>query len=238
MQNWKEIVVNELNGKVKFYGNKVKFTNIAGGEVVTIPSRLYPLNDTCEMFCEHNTEDFDESLTSTHEIKDIMNKAEYERHCCYTNSDKLLKTLIDNNINAEMYVGWMFVSANLFPIHHAWIVIDNNKFLDLTTSMSPEQKRKCQLLSSLMIDGVEAFTFSEMLEMAEETLDNTERGVFGKVTQSTYYIGSKCNRKEGINIFIDLAESYPNHPVEYIRKQSEIFKETKKVFKKGGILNI
>lgn len=238
MQNWKEIVVNELNGKVKFYGNKVKFTNIAGGEVVTIPSRLYPLNGECQMFCEHNTEEFDESLDSTQKIRDIMNNSDYERHCCYTNSDKLLKTLKDNNINAEMYVGWMFVSTNVFPIHHSWIVVDNNKILDLTTSMSPEQKRKCQLLSNLMIDGVKTFTFSEILERAEETLDNAERGVFGKVTQSTYYIGSRCDRKEGIDIFIDLAESYPNHPVEYIRKQSEIFKETKKVFKKGGILNI
>lgn len=234
MKNWKETVVNELNGKIKFYDTKVKFTNVAGGEVVTIPSRLYPLNDMCEMFCEHNTEDFDESLASTQKVRELINEAEFERHCCYTNSDKLLKTLRNNNINAEMYVGWMFVSTNAFPIHHSWIVVDGNKILDLTTSLTPEQKEKFQLLSNLTIDGDEVFTMSGMLEWMEETLDNAERGVFGKVTQSTYYIGSKCGRKEGIDIFIDLAESYPNHPVEYIRKQSEIFKSIRRNLRKGA----
>lgn len=219
MKNWKDTVVNELNGKIKFYDNKVKFSGVADGEVVTIPSRLYPLNGEYQMFCEHNTEDFDESLASAQKIRKIMNEAEYERNCCYTNSDKLLKTLKKHNINAEMYVGWMFISTDVFPIHHSWIVVDGNKILDLTTSLSPEQKWKCQLLSNLTIDGTPVF--NKMFERAEAILENTERGVFGKVTQSTYYIGSKCGKKEGIDIFDDLAESYPNHPVEYIRRHSK-----------------
>lgn len=210
IDNWQEKLISEWSGRITIKENRVVFKGLAD-QAVVIPSSMFPLKDKkYSIFCEYNTEDFVDGSELKEKAFKAFDRVESKVGKCYKNSKLLLEELRKEGIQAESYVGWIFIGANLLPLHHCFIVVEGNKVLDygvlfnekdyadLNTkrfALTPEETRKLTLEK-----------FKEKL-----SLPNHERFCIGKVYSKYYYVASPCDCDEGLEIYNKLLKTYPNH---------------------------
>lgn len=195
----------KLENRVEFMDNKPNKT------VITIPSKLYPLpNDNpIKIFSSENTEDIQDN-----KINELLTDVEFRPGYCYTNSDKVIKILKDNNFKnkIEFFSGWLYSIGNM--VHHAWVVIDDKHLIDTSIMIEDEYYEK-------MIEKYEKgenFKLSrneiakEVVKVIKSSVSFKEKYGYGKVLKDNLYIGVKTNSMEARKSFNDLINREPNHP--------------------------
>lgn len=171
---------------------------------IVIPSQLYPLNGTLEIFYSENTED-----CADQQLREIFDGVRAAMGFCYTNIENLVEALEAAAIQSERYtayVGWMFIGDTL-PVHHTFMVVDNKYMLDFSTDKLFEDGQR---YSGLTQEEVKEQIAKEYLE--RRRLKNSERATFGKVGSLYLYLGSRCRPQDGKRIYQKLVKAYPKHP--------------------------
>lgn len=171
---------------------------------IVIPSQLYPLNGSLEIFYYDNTED-----CADQQIREIFDSVTAAIGYCYTNVQRMVEALETAAIQSERYtayVGWLFIGDTL-PVHHAFIVVDDKYMLDFSTDKLFEDG---QHYSGLTQEEVKDRVAKQYIERRK--LKNSERAAFGKVGSIYLYIGSRCKPQDGKRIYQRLVKAYPKHP--------------------------
>lgn len=190
---------------IKYKKNRYEYN--CDGECVKIPSVMYPLNNSPEIFCYENTE-----LITDEKIVEIIDSVPYKIGNCYSNTKYIVEELIKNGIKAEPYVGWL-INGNSLPTHHAWLVIKKKYLVDISDDFD------CFLFNiNQMKNEGEIIYENNMKELLKEFMvesvkhKNSERCHLGRASIGNLYIGCKCQVEMGVKIFNNLIEKYPNHP--------------------------
>lgn len=187
---------------IKYSKNRYEYT--VDKNIIKIPSLLYPLNDSPELFYYENTEQIIDE-----DIIDIINSADYEIGRCYTNAENLTKLLKSNRNRAVIYVGWLIIQRQL-PVHHSWVILNKKYLIDL----SADYDALSSFIKNHSEDSPLADKRKEAVNFYKKALKwkHSERLSLGKVSPNAVYIGCPCSKNKGIEIFENLVKSYPNHP--------------------------
>lgn len=171
---------------------------------IVIPSQLYPLNGSLEIFCSESTEDCEDK-----QLREIFDSVRASVGFCYSNTENLIDALKAAGISKERYrtyAGWLFIGDTL-PVHHAYTVVDDKYMLDFSTDKIFEDVEHFQGLSSEKVKDMLAIEFLE-----RRHLPHSKRATFGKVGSLYLYIGSICKPQHGKKIYQKLVKAYPKHP--------------------------
>lgn len=95
-------------------------------DAVNIPSVLWPLSGTPEMFHRNCCELIEDAA-----VIDLVNAMPYRVGHCYSNAGAVTDALCAAGYQAKTYVGWLFASGAEYPLHHAWTVLDGIHVIDL-----------------------------------------------------------------------------------------------------------
>lgn len=209
------VKIERVNGKLYITGITTEPTNATNASqtnniVITIPSQLYPLSGSPEIFYQENTE-----ACTDQQIQEIFDNTEAHMGFCYTNIENLAVNLRKAGVlkqRYKTYIGWLFIGEQL-PIHHAFLVVDNKHLLDFSASQIHEQ-----LLLHYTPKEIETFTRDELRNnlanefIKEQEKPHSQRAAFGKALPSYVYIASQCKPNQGRLQFNKLIKSHPNHP--------------------------
>ncbi|HHT7008653.1 TPA: hypothetical protein ACTZ3A_001192 [Bacillus cereus] len=216
------MIMIHLNTETKefltLYGDKLKVRTdkvIVNGKL-TIPSKLYPLNNkrTIAFFCYANTKPLTSNVENYEIIKKVFDEKELMPGYCYQNSEQIREALITEGIperDIQTYVGWILIGAEVRPIHHCWIVYKNEYLLDGST-LNAELKAR-QVIIKEKINDVQAQReiVTEFMTQSMKML-NSETRAFGQAFPMYDYVGTQCTPNEGRIIYTKLINVYPNHP--------------------------
>ncbi len=176
------------------------------------PSELYPLNTSknnpIRTFYNENTVEITDE-----KVKKIIDKVVYRVGGCYQNSFELLKLLQEAGIEGvKAFAGWACITNTQLPIHHSWLVLNDNSIIDLADEVDAImeiEKNKDNLTGEEVIE--------RMLEYRKSVMDktNTERiQHIGKCSKGMYYIGCECEPYDAKQLYQNLIARYPNHEAQ------------------------
>lgn len=200
--------------RTRFKADKavVKLANEDGSfkKSIIIPTDYYPLNGKYEVFTYANTKQ-----TVDEGVLEVFDKVKYHIGHCYTNTAELVSRLRKRGYDVKPYVGWVFVTACDFPIHHCWAVLNGETILDLSDDFT------------MMYSGSNGENFKEGLsieerrelivsfQLAASKVPNSARCYpVGLATPFMLYIGSECDPEEGRTFYNNLIRKYPGHECE------------------------
>lgn len=174
---------------------------------VVIPTDLYPLyNNDFEVFNNEN-------CTKCEDVRilECFDNVEWNQGHCYQMADDLKAGLMKEGYDAKIYVGWLFVSPDTTPIHHAWVMIGNS-LLDLqddwTTICYNSDNFKGKTIDECRLLLADFHVFCK-----ENNIPNSVRcSPVGIPSSTYYYVGcevpnGECGREE----YRRLLDRYPNH---------------------------
>lgn len=201
---WHETHVKEKKDRVvvKLSNNDDSFK-----KSVILPTDMYPLNrDDYHIFTYKNTE-----FVSDENIHEIFNSVTYKPGHCYQNAKKLADKLRAAGYNAKTYVGWLFVGKYEYPVHHCWVVLDENKVLDLSDDFSQMLNAE----NSKHFIGAAANKQRELIVDFYTEAKNWPNSMrcypVGTPTAFLYYVGCECDADEGRRIYQKLIKQFPDH---------------------------
>lgn len=189
----------------KYKRNRFEYT--VQEDLVKIPSVIYPLNNTPEVFVEENTE-----LIIDNKILQLIDSICYKIGHCYTNAESVCTVLNRNGYKAEVYVGW-YINADAYPMHHSWVILQGKYLIDISDEYDnfyfniKQNKIDWPTLTREEQSGL----LIEYMKVSHQH-KNSERCHLGKASCNNLYVGSKCSGKKGKSIFNELICKYPNHP--------------------------
>ena len=102
----------------------------------------------------------------------------------------------------------MFV-ADAIPVHHAFIVINNEYVLDASTELKAEELIKQE---SKDLEDARKKLVDKIIE--NQKLPRSQVACCGKIDPLYIYIGSPCEPNKARSIYQKLMKTYPNHPSE------------------------
>lgn len=203
--NWYDLHIIEKQTKIVC---KMKNNDGSFKKSIIVPTALYPLNKTeFKIFKSTNTEEIKDK-----QVCSLIDKIEYKIGKCYQNSQNIYDILSKNGYDVKMYVGWLFLGESVFPVHHAWCVLNDKHIIDLADDFTAMLKQNG--INSVKDTGLQSVRSNALLEFTKKTkgLKNSERcGVLGKCSNFLYYVGSECFAEEGRKIYRDLVTLYPDH---------------------------
>ena len=172
---------------------------------VNIPTVMWPLNASYEVFNYNNCELIEDQI-----VIDAVNAIEYRIGHCYQNAQNVTNALQALGYDAKQYVGWMFVGEGQWPLHHSWTVLNGTHVIDLADD---------QAVLDFNHDKFEGASLQENRERLVDftkwirQFPHSKRCMpFGVPSPRLLYIGCECSREQGINIYNNLVRTFPNHP--------------------------
>jgi len=163
---------------------------------VIIPTDSYPLPaPEYEVFHRDNTEElFDEGLLK------IIDSCPYRGALSFANTKELAQVLRDAGVNYVAYMGWKFLRGGGRPLHHAWIVVEGTKLIDLTDDEYVYEVNIGRAIKEQQLDtaGMTADDWRELrVSFMQDTAEwpNSKRCMpLGKVYfPDMLYIGNPCD---------------------------------------------
>lgn len=216
--SWQEQLVADWNSSFVIKDKRVIVKGYPDNTNVVVPSKMFPLHDNQQymIFCHYNTENFQDGELKE-KVIEIFDNIKYKVGFCYQNSSNLYKELLKHHIKAKTYVGWLFIGEKQFPLHHAFIVIDDNKVLDYGINFTADDFKELHKIGYKPIDEMRRI----MAELHVEKNKKPHHEVcgFGRVDMSYTYIATECNPEVGRQEFIELKNAYPMH-ISYQRGRS------------------
>ena len=198
---------------------------------VIIPTAYYPLNDEYKVFTYLNTE----RLLDENVLK-IFDKAKYRIGHCYTNAEELCELLVKAGYNAKTYVGWLFTEITEYPVHHCWVVLNDNIVLDLAddfTAMLSGSNGK-------LFEGKNKEEGKELIVSFQKAASKVPNSIrcspVGTPTPFLFYVGCECSGDEGKEIYRSLMKAYPNHECER-NVDFNGYNSTQRVMKDAGLMD-
>ena len=173
--------------------------------VVNTPTVLWPLGGRYEVFTAENC-----ALIENDAVARIVDALPYRIGHCYQNAENVTKALQNAGYAATQYCGWLFIGEQ-YPIHHSWTVLDGKHIIDLADEFAVLHANHEQFDAASGMDA----TRELMVEFSKwiRQFPNSKRIMpFGIPAGNLLYIGSPCSREEGINIYNQLIDRYPQHP--------------------------
>lgn len=112
---------NKFNISIK--NNKFYFQ--VGKDKHVLGSKIYPIGKRISMFHKNDEElqNKYEHVAKSFESSNWVHRNGY----CYTNAEILHKAFKAHGVDAKYYAGWVFIGPS-YPIHHAWVVVDDRVF--------------------------------------------------------------------------------------------------------------
>ncbi len=177
---------------------------------IKIPSQMYPLTGTMEVFSYDNTLPFPLGA-ETNTIRQVFDATEVDVGYCYQNTQRILDALAAAGVkNAVPYAGWLFV-GDAVPTHHSFVVVDGKHIIDPLIRFD-----RMNLEAYANEDGTKtpdsirgAFT-DEVIEMMKRP--HSEVMTFGQTSPLNYYVAAKCKPSEAVARFRKLMTAFPKHP--------------------------
>lgn len=106
---------------------------------------------------------------------------------CYSNSELLQNAFKTHGIDAKYYSGWLFV-GHQYPIHHAWVVVDDNVY-DIGINVLSQSKMFEQIESGL--NPYSEACVKEIKALESKPFPIQDFFVWGKVPKELFYIGAE-----------------------------------------------
>ena len=189
------LMLHEKENKVvaKIYGD-LGFT-----KSIILPTDRYPLpSDSFRVFTPDNTRE----ITDERVLK-LIDRVPYKIGQCFTNTRNVILTLLRHGIQAQSYVGWLFMDAGE-PIMHCFAVLDNNQIIDLSDD------------SEVLFDalGLNSFSYEKYISTKKIVLaqkNSVRCKPIGKVYKDWIYIGCPCLPENGKEMMNHLLSKYPDH---------------------------
>ena len=217
-----------------FLPKRFQFLNIAegdsgitiAGDDFSIPSEMYPILGTPEIFLYENTE----KILDTQVMK-IIDGISGGIGKCYSNAEAVVEALHQHGFEAIQYVGWM-IYAHTLPVHHSWAIVTGDS-----------QKQPCIIDLTGDYDSLNDYMkyYKDEVPDARERIKNyyqlashhlnSERMQLGKASKYTLYIGTPCSKDKGIEIYQELLKKYPNHPAHIETDENGLTKLQREVLK-------
>lgn len=185
---------------VKLYRSGTEFL-----DAINIPSVTWPLNGSYEVFHFNNCE-----LIEDAKIAEIVDAIPYHYGHCYSNAEAVTKDLCDAGYEAKTYVGWLFLARNLYPIHHAWTVVNGIHVIDLADDFALQAYNEEQFEADS--DNERRLRRLGFIKWAQQFPHSERCTPFGTPAPDLLYIGCECSREDGVQIYNNLIYTYPNHP--------------------------
>lgn len=223
--NWITEKPNKVIAKIRNRDGSLKSS-------VVIPTDYYPLNkNEYKIFHSGNTAE----VTDENVLK-LIDKVTYKIGHCYHNADEVANILKQNGHNVKTYVGWLFIGEHQLPVHHCWVVLNENQIVDLTddfTMMFGRWNGKCFREKSLTEARELLVDFSKW----SKGLRNSERCFpVGTPTDGFYYVGTECAPIEGIKLYQELIRKYPNHECQR-NCDNKGYNKTQRMLKDNGLMD-
>lgn len=180
-------------------------------KVITIPSQLFPLSGTPEIFHANNTTDCQDK-----QLQQIFDSTKAALGYCYTNIENLIENLKAAGITKKRYksyVGWLF-PGDILPVHHAFVVVDDKYMLDFSVNKKYADPNHIKDIYNRYKNKSEEQLREALAEefIEESSRPHSQRGTFGQVGTNYIYIASQCKPSQGRAIYNRLIRSHPNHP--------------------------
>lgn len=196
-----------------------------------IPTDLYPLNNKYEVFTYRNTKPvLDEAVLK------IFDKVKYQIGHCYTNTENLVEALCEAGYDAKSYVGWLFVAAAVYPIHHCWVVLNGESVLDLSDDHTM-LLHNFKHFDNLKDINEARIALAEFHEAAKQQPNSVRCQQVGTPSINYLYVGCPCPPDAGKLIYNNMMRRYPNHPTaRNVDKQG--FNPTQRMLKDQGLMQV
>jgi hypothetical protein len=208
------MLLSQSDGKVFFeesgFGFEIKngkmyFT--VKGEEYQFGTKLYPLGSRGHIFHHENTEG-----GKYLEVAESIERSNWKHKTghCYTNAEILHKTFLAHGIKAKYFSGWVFTAPD-FPIHHAWVVVDNDVY-DIAVNVVSQNRMIEQVING--IDPYSKESIKEIAEIEKNYYPIVDYFNWGKVDGHMIYVGSE-NTPNGARLQYNKAIDYvgvENHP--------------------------
>lgn len=214
-----QVDIGEVFFEKSGFGFKVKngkmyFT--VQGENFQFGTKLYPLGSRGHIFMSHITEE-----GKYKEVAETIERGNWEHKngYCYTNAEILHKTFLAHGIKAKYFSGWVFNGPNT-PIHHAWVVVDNNVY-DLAINIKSQIRMREQIQEGL--DPYSPQAIDEIRKLEDNYYPIVENFTWGKVDEAMIYVGAE-NTPNGARVQYSKAIDYvgvENHPSYNHMKKGE-----------------
>lgn len=178
-----------------------------------IGGRLYPVNDNASlrMFSHYDTSDI---VYSDAFINDF-NKLNLQNYHCYSNAELIHELCQVHGINSKYYAGWQFLSQP-FPIHHAWVVVDNKAIIDPTVS-----RREIDVYQNIHKDNpnLKKVVADKIARVRSSEVLFSNDVLMGQIFKDyIVYIGSEDSKDSARRLIGDLRSKYPDHEINRLGK--------------------
>lgn len=199
---------------------------------VIIPTVMYPLSGTPEVFSFRNTRPIEDEA-----VLEIVDSIKYRIGFCYQNTEAIVSALRKAGYDARPYVGWIFTGSCEYPVHHCWTVLGNSVIDlgdDFTVMLSGENGERFKDCSPEEIRELTASFLTEAM-----TKPNRIRCYpVGMPTPFLYYVGSECEPEKGRRIYNELMAKYPNHESQRNVNPSTGLNKQQTLYVQRGLMDI
>lgn len=176
------------------------------------PSELYPLNNSnnnpIRTFHHNNTAEITDE-----KVKEVIDRVVYRIGGCYQNSFELMKLLQESGIeDVKAYAGWACITNTQFPVHHSWLVLNENSIIDLSDevdSMLEIEENRENLTEEEVLEKMVSYRKSIINKKNTERIHH-----IGKCSKGMYYVGCECEPYEAKQIYKNLIARYPRHEAQ------------------------
>lgn len=204
MNNWSHKLIEKENYCViKSYLNGELYKSFR------FPTNMYPLpNGNIKVFTHDSTE-----LITDKKVIAAVDKVVSKIGKCFYNTNEVSKQLKAYGIDYKCYSGWIKAPDTPYPAMHAWIVVDDNKVIDLTP-LKEEFDDSKYVKEHLDIEKASANEIRRaVLENRKNILKlpNSEVRNLGKVEKDWILVGCEANADIGKGMLEKLLNDFPNH---------------------------
>lgn len=210
----------EKTVKITIIENELYFT--MENNKYKIPSKLYPLSRKTKIsiFSDRNTENFLDMSAICEELDNLY----FNAGLCYTNTDKVCRTLTNKVEYIQFYSGWVFAGANP-PKHHAWAVVQIGGQIGIIDSY------KYNLLQKIIFDYGEHIHQNDWKEKIaqkiveyDKQMKNHEKIIIGKCPSHFLYVGTPDTLKNARRVYNLLVKKFDKHP-SYAKNSPSVIRE-------------
>jgi len=191
--------------RVDIKNNKLQFTFNKDKHIVG--SKMFPVAK------KNNIQIFDATNTSKCEYKDVQDllKSVGWKHVngkCYSNAEALYDAFEYCGYDAKYYAGWLWIGAG-YPIHHAWVVVDDSVF-DIAYHLTSQK-----VLIEQELSGKDIYSKENVREIKRLMRINHPVGenfIWGEVPEIMMYVGSEDTPDGARDRYTKMMKQFPNHP--------------------------
>lgn len=200
-----DYIINKDKNRVDFIVNNYRKT------ILTVPSKLYSLPNTNEIFTFSKDNTFE---LENEDISKALSNISFLPGECYKNSEKIVNALKEEGLDykVEFYSGWIYNLGHM--THHSWVVINDKHLLDVTFFREDNLQKEYIEKSAKgeLYEVNRDITSTNIANLMKSNKEFKDKYGYGKVIHDFLYIGVKSNRDETRESVNSLRRKNSDHP--------------------------